>query len=139
MPAGKVPDASKLLKDELGKAGNIKSRVTRQSVEAGIKSVQEKLKLAQGDVGIFVGSTSEGWVSELVQLPKPISGIIYRCDSSFFLDPIENMSEKGPKYAIICIDLNEVTMAFIQGTRLEITFRRRTGLIPASSEAGYSP
>ena len=44
IPDGRIPDAQQLLRDEYGKASNIKSRVTRQSVESAIKSCQERLK-----------------------------------------------------------------------------------------------
>jgi peptide chain release factor subunit 1 len=106
VPNGKVPEASGMLRDELGKASNIKSRVTRNSVTSGIKSALERLKMASGDVVIFVGPTSDGWISEIIEVPKPLSSIIYRCGSKFDFSPIDSMIDKGVKYAIVCIDLH---------------------------------
>jgi peptide chain release factor subunit 1 len=138
VPDNKQSQAAKLLRDELGKCSSIKSRSTRQSVEAGIKSTLEKLKLASGDVAIFVGPTSEGWISEIVEVPKPLSGIIYRCGSTFFLEPIDKMRERGPKYAIICLDLHEAVLAFLQGTHIDVVFSDESIIPNKMSRGGQS-
>lgn len=136
VPEGKVPDAASLLRDELGKCGNIKSRVTRQAVESGIKSAQERLKLLPtGSFAIFVGNTSSGWISEAVEAEKPLKSIIYRCGSSFFLDPLEAMRDKGAKYAIVCMDLSDVTIAILQGTSISIVYQD-DAFIPGKIGAG---
>jgi peptide chain release factor subunit 1 len=136
VPDGKVPDAMSLLRDEAGKAENIKSRVTKQAVISAIKSCQERLKmLPKGHYAVFVGDTSSGWTSEAIETPKPLKGIIYRCGSEFFLDPLESMQDKGPKYAIINLDLHEVSLALLQGTALDIVFEDESQ-VPSKQDRG---
>jgi peptide chain release factor subunit 1 len=139
VPAGKISDAASLLRDELGKASNIKSRTTKLSVTAAIKSCQERLKmLPNGHYAVFVGDTSAGWISEAIAVPKPLKGIIYRCGSEFFLEPLESMQDKGPKYAIICLDLHEVTLAILQGTALDIVLEDESTVPQKMSRGGQS-
>lgn len=139
VPAGKISDAASLLRDELGKASNIKSRTTRQSVTSAIKSCQEQLKaLSNRHYAVFVGETSSGWISEAIEAPKPLKGIIYRCGPAFSLDPLEGMVEKGPKYAIICMDLSEVTLATLQGTSTDILFEDESQVPQKQSRGGQS-
>jgi len=127
------------LRDEAGKAENIKSRVTRQAVISAIKSCLEKLKtLSDGHYAIFVGETSTGWISEAIAVPKPLKGIIYRCGSEFFLDPLESMQDKGPKHAIICLDLHEVTLVTLQGTSINVLFEDESNVPQKMSRGGQS-
>jgi peptide chain release factor subunit 1 len=127
------------LRDEAGKAENIKSRVTRQAVTSAIKSCLEKLKtLPNGHYAVYVGETSSGWISEAIEAPKPLKGIIYRCGSEFFLEPLESMQDKGPKYAIICLDLHEVTLATLQGTALDIVFEDESQVPQKMGRGGQS-
>lgn len=116
VPFNRIHDAHALLRDELGKATNIKSRVTRLSVSSAIKSVQEKLKIISQDSVILVGETDSGWISEIIETPQPLSSIIYRCGPKFFLEPLIRMILTGPTYAIICLDLHEMTLVTLQGT-----------------------
>jgi len=122
VPFDRVPDATKLLRDEIGKASNIKSRTTRQAVTTSIKSCQEKLKAINVDSAIFVGNTNIGWISQAIETPKPLTGLIYRCGSEFFLDPLERMSDSGPTYAIINLDLHEVALAVLCGVHMDVLF-----------------
>jgi len=48
------------------------------------------------------------------------------------------MQEKGPKYAIICIDLNEVALAFLQGTSLDFAFEDESQVPKKMSRGGQS-
>jgi peptide chain release factor subunit 1 len=91
--------------------------------------------LPKGHFAVFVGDTSSGWISEAIEAPKPLKGIIYRCGSAFFLDPLEAMQDKGPKYAIINLDLHEVTLAILQGTALDIVFEDES-TVPSKQDRG---
>lgn len=136
IPSGRIHDANKLLRIELGKSANIKSRITQQSVESAIKSCQEKLKtLPNGHYAVFCGETSEGWISESVVCPKPLKSIVYRCGSTFDLSILDEMEDKGPIYAIICMDLHDISLAFIRGTSTDIVFEDES-MVPAKMSRG---
>ena len=94
--------------------------------------------LPNGHYAVFVGDTSAGWISEAIAVPKPLKGIIYRCGSEFFLEPLESMQDKGPKYAIICLDLHEVTLAILQGTALDIVLEDESTVPQKMSRGGQS-
>jgi peptide chain release factor subunit 1 len=136
IPDGRIADAHQLLRDEYGKAGNIKSRITRQSVESAIKSCQEKLKsLKSGNYAVFCGETSDGWINEAIECPKPIKGIIYRCGNTFDLSILDEMLDKGPKYAIINMDLSEFFIGVLQGTSIT-TICKDESIVPNKHSKG---
>lgn len=140
VPPGKVPDATALLRDEVGKSSNIKSSVTKHAVQAALRSTIDRLKGVSRDqsVMVVVGETSIGWISEVIETPKPVSSIIYRCGSTFFLDPIERMEDKGKAYGIICIDLHEVAVVVIRGTHLETVLSDESNVPNKQSRGGQS-
>jgi peptide chain release factor subunit 1 len=94
--------------------------------------------LPRGHFAVFVGNTSDGWISEAIEAPKPLRGIIYRCGAKFFLDPLEAMEDKGPKYAILCLDLSEANIAILQGTSLDMRFHDESTVPQKQSRGGQS-
>lgn len=138
VPYNKISDAQRLLRDELGKATNIKSRVTRLSVTSAIKSVQERLKQINTDSVILVGDTSSGWISRNINTPKAINSLIYKCGDTFFLDPLISMVPKGPLYAIICLDLHEMILATLQGTSINVVVEDESQVPSKMSRGGQS-
>lgn len=137
IPSGKGPDALGLLRDELGKASNIKSRTTKNAVIAAIRSASEQVKALDSKVhsAVFVGDTSDGWISQAIEAPKPLKSIIYRCGSSFFLEPIDAMQEHGPVYALICLDLHDASLALLQGTHLDVIWQDES-TVPSKQDRG---
>ncbi len=139
VPDGRTADALAVLRDEAGKAENIKSRVTKLSVIAAIRSAMERVKmLPGGHFAVFVGETSDGWISTIVEAPKPLNSIIYRCGSTFHVEPLDAMQDKGPKYAIICIDLSDVNITVLQGTSLKTVYNNESTVPNKQSRGGQS-
>ncbi|HID09011.1 TPA: peptide chain release factor 1, partial [Candidatus Micrarchaeota archaeon] len=66
--------------------------------------------------------------------PQPVSKI-YRCDSTFYLDPLREMVKPTEYYGVIAMDGKEATIAVIKGSSFEIVARIRS-LAPGKHHAG---
>ncbi|MEM2174736.1 MAG: hypothetical protein QXI58_03840 [Candidatus Micrarchaeia archaeon] len=91
------------LTDEYSQAGNIKSKTTRKNVQAAIEKILNYLKTfkstPKNGIAIFCGNISQDPSKVDVELysivpPYPIQVQLYRCDSTFLLDPLEGLKEK---------------------------------------------
>ncbi|MBD3398195.1 peptide chain release factor 1 [Candidatus Micrarchaeota archaeon] len=127
-----IHETSNKLKEELGQASNIKSKQTRTNVTEALEKIVNYLKMfkktPRNGLVIFAGNISDDPSKRDVQLfsmepPYKLSVSIYRCDSSFFLEPLENMLETRATYGIIVMDGREATIALVKGTETQIVKR----------------
>jgi len=112
-PDRQISDAAQYLRNELSQSSNIKSKSTKKNVTSAIESILSKLKMyrAPPETGVvfFVGHVPKGGdqttqVSHVVEPPEAISTYLYRCDSTFFLDPLEVMLDDKERYGLIVVD-----------------------------------
>ncbi len=127
-PDKQIYDVVAQLRDEYSQSSNIKSKTTRKNVLSAIESIQSKLryfkKPPKNGVVFFVGEALVGrnqtrMVSEILEPPYPISIYLYRCDSQFFLEPLEEMIKDIDTYGLFLIDRRECTIGLLIGTRIE--------------------
>jgi peptide chain release factor subunit 1 len=148
VPPGKqVSDAINMLRDEYGTASNIKSTATRKNVQEAIVKVQQRLKLFKdsGENGLVIfcgaipqeggGPGSERIETYVIIPPEPIKVYLYRCDSRFHTEHLQEMLREKETYGILLIDASEATIATLQGKRLEIV-RELTSGVPGKTRAG---
>jgi len=148
VPPGKqISDAINLLRDEYGTASNIKSTTTRKNVQEAIVKVQQRLKLFKdpGEKGIVIfcgaipqeggGPGSERMETYVVEPPEPIKVYLYRCDSRFHTEYLQEMLREKETYGIILVDTSEATIATLQGKRLNIVREMHSG-VPGKTRAG---
>ena len=92
-----ISQFSKMIIDEIGKASNIKSRVTRQNVTDALYSTQEKLRLYNktppNGLVIYCGlvqmpNGGEKMVKIDLEPFKPINTSLYRCNNIFHTDEL---------------------------------------------------
>ena len=85
------------LRNEYAQSSNIKSRTTRKNVMWAIESLMGRVRAFKeppaNGVAFFVGSKAIGadkseTVTFIVEPPEPLNTYLYRCDSTFFLDPL---------------------------------------------------
>jgi len=130
IPSGyPIHETSNKLREELGQASNIKSKQTKTNVTESLEKIISHLKMfkktpEQGMV-IFAGNISEDPSKRNVELfslepPQKLGVSIYRCDSSFFLEPLDNMLETRASYGIVVLDGREATVALVRGTETKI-------------------
>ena len=138
---------SKMLNDEIGKASNIKSRVTRQHVTDALTSAIEKLRLynrtPNNGLVIYCG---------LVQMPqggekmikidlepfKPINTSLYRCDNIFHTNELKYLLQDNDKFGFLIMDGNGSLFGTLQGSTKVIINKFTVDLPKKHSKGGQS-
>jgi peptide chain release factor subunit 1 len=151
VPPGKlISDAINLLREEYGTASNIKSNVTRKNVLDAIIKVQQRLKLFKdpGEKGIVIfagalpqpggGPGTERMETYVITPPEPIKIFLYRCDSRFHTEYLQEMLREKETYGIILVDASDATIATLQGKRLDIVRQMYSGVTGKTRAGGQS-
>ena len=128
MPPGyPIADEIGKLRDEHGQASNIKSKTTKLNVQGAIEKIIQYIKLyktpPKNGLAVFCGNISNEQSKPNIQLfsmepPQPIKANIYRCDSTFLLEPIESMLEAKDMYGLLVMDGRDATVALLKGTQV---------------------
>ena len=145
LPPGKqISDVMSYLRNEYAQSSNIKSRTTRKNVMWAIESLMGRVRQYRESpphgVAFFVGSKAIGAdksepVTFIVEPPEPLNTYLYRCDSSFFLDPLLAMVHEPDVWGLIVMDRAEATLGLLRGKRVE-TLRNRQSLVPSKHGRG---
>lgn len=149
VPSGRqISEVMNNLREEYGKASNIKSRTTRKNVQEAITKVMQRLKLydkaPENGLVIFCGAIPRGPPgSEVIEIydlqpPKPINLSYYSCDDKFYLDPLLEMIKPQQVLGIILIDNSEATIAKVEGKNVEILGHHTSGVPGKSHKGGQS-
>jgi len=144
-PGRQISEVVAMLKQEQGTAANIKSDTTRKNVQDAIVKVTQRLKLfkkvPEKGLVIFSGAIpqngpgSERMETYTIVPPEPIQVYLYRCDSKFHIEYLQDFLRERETYGIIVIDSSATTFATLQGRRLEIV-REITSGVPGKHRAG---
>ena len=144
-PGRQISDVMNMLRQEYGTASNIKSTTTRKNVQDAIVKVQQRLKLFKEvpEKGLVIfcgaipqnGAGSERIETYVITPPEPISIYLYRYDSRFHTEHLQEMLREKETYGILLIDASAATYATLQGRRLEI-LRQETSGVPGKTRAG---
>lgn len=143
-PDKQLSEVTAYLKNELSQSANIKSKTTRKNVMGAIESILSRLKafkeVPQNGIAFFVGTITTGpnqteMVANLIQPPKPLATFLYRCDSSFYLTPLEEQIAKKPVYGLLLIDRRECTIGKLEGGLIEI-IDYLTSRVPGKHDRG---
>ncbi|MEM4555057.1 MAG: peptide chain release factor aRF-1 [Candidatus Anstonellaceae archaeon] len=134
IPSGQpIHEVANKLRQEAGQASNIKSKSTRKNVTDALEKILQHLKVygntaPESGIAIFCGNVSDNPSVVDIRLfavypPEPITVSIYRCDSRFFLEPLERMLQVTESYGIVVMDGRECTLAELRGTTTKILHR----------------
>jgi peptide chain release factor subunit 1 len=149
-PDKQISDALNLLRNEYGTASNIKSNVTRKNVLDAITKAQQKLKLFKdpGEKGIVIftgalpqeggGPGTERMEAYVIVPPEPIRIFLYRCDSRFHTEHLQEMLREKETYGILLVDASNATIATLQGKRLQIVREMHSGVAGKTRAGGQS-
>jgi peptide chain release factor subunit 1 len=128
-----IHETSNKLRGEAGQATNIKSKSTRKNVVDALERILHHLKsygniAPKSGVAIFCGNVSDNPAKVVIELftiypPTPISVQIYRCDSRFFLEPLDRELLVTDSYGLVVLDGRECTLAELRGTNTRILHR----------------
>lgn len=125
----KLADVVNYLRNEYAQSSNIKSKTTRKNVGWAIDSLLRKVKLIKelpkNGIVFFVGhkaiaADQTEAVAYQIESPEPIQTFIYRCNSSFYLEPLEEIGKEKDLYALLVIDRREATLGLVKGKRIEL-------------------
>jgi len=143
-PDKQISDVVAQLREEYGQAANIKSRVTRLSVQSSLESAMARLKLIpkppKNGVVIFIGSVDVGankteMYSVALEPPDPIVTYRYHCDSQFLLEPLEEMLADKKTFGLIVLDRREATIGVLRGKYIE-PLKHLTSSVPGKQRKG---
>jgi len=142
-----ISDVAAYLRNEYSQSSNIKSKSTRKNVTAAIESIMARLKYFKEApenglvflVGhVDVGSDQTSMVQEVLEPPSPITIFLYRCDSEFFLEPLEDLVKDKRSYGLVVIDRNEATIGLIKGKRIQVVKNLLSHVMGKHSKGGQS-
>ncbi len=140
-PNRKISDVMAHLRDEYSQSSNIKSKQTRKNVLSAIESIMARLRYFKepppNGMVFFVGMVGEPpkLVAEIVEPPVPINIYLYRCNSQFYLEPLEKLLEEKDVYGLLLIDRREATIGFLIGSRIEMV-SYLTSRVPGKHKKG---
>jgi peptide chain release factor subunit 1 len=143
-PTKQIFDVTSYLKNELSESQNIKSKTTRKNVLSAIESIMSRLRsfkqAPENGLVFFVGHKSVGsdqteMVAFVIEPPLPIQTFLYRCDSSFYVEPIEEMLTVKEIYGLLLIDRRECTVGILRGNRVEM-LKYMTSQVPGKHGKG---
>ncbi|NAS88358.1 peptide chain release factor 1 [ANME-1 cluster archaeon AG-394-G21] len=138
-----ISDVTSQLRSEYGQAMNIKSKTTRTNVQSSLDSILAKLRYVRVDENglvIFCGAVAKGGdrtdiETFIVEPPAEIHSYIYHCDSSFFLEPLEDLVDEHEKYGLIVLDKREATIGVLNGKVIE-SLKHITSAVPGKMRKG---
>jgi len=117
------------LREAARQARNIKSKSTRTNVLGALEKIINHLKIykktPKTGLAVFAGNVSDNSAKVDIELfaiepPEPLNIGAYRCDSRFFLEPLQSLMEVKDTYGIVAMDGRECTLAIVRGTNVQI-------------------
>lgn len=146
IPAGRpIADVLNTLRQEYSTATNIKDRTTRHHVLEALTSVIQRLKLFKqtppNGLVIFCGYVSTGIPGaekmevHVLEPPEKLNVYLYRCDSRFHVEILEDMIAEKDVYGLMVIDRGGAAYALLKGKRIEIVKEITSG-VPGKHRAG---
>ncbi|MBN1860616.1 MAG: peptide chain release factor 1 [Candidatus Thermoplasmatota archaeon] len=143
-PSKQIFDVVAYLRNEYSQSQNIKSKTTMKNVLSAIESIMSRLKTFKQPpshgLAMFVGHKSIGadktdMVAYIIEPPMPVITFLYRCDSQFYTEPLEEMLTEREIYGLFLIDRRECTVGMLRGSRVEL-IRYMTSQVPGKHGRG---
>ncbi len=130
IPAGfQLSEETAKLREEYSQSSNIKSKSVRTNVQSALDKIIQYLKLFRetppNGIAIFAGNISDNPGRSEIELfsmepPSPLKVNIYRCDSTFLLEPLEAMMSNKDVYVLVVMDGREATIASLKGHHIQV-------------------
>ncbi len=133
IPSGSpIHEMGNKLREEMSQASNIKSKSTKLNVLGALEKILNHFKIYKrapaNGIAVFAGNVSDNPAKVDIELfavepPEPLNIGAYRCDSRFFLDPLQSMLGSTDSYGVVVLDGREATIAIVKGTNISIVRR----------------
>ncbi|MFY1643597.1 peptide chain release factor aRF-1, partial [Methanoculleus bourgensis] len=114
------------------------------NVQSAISSILARLKYykrpPENGMAVFCGTINAGGdrtslECEIIEPPEPLNTYIYRCSSTFELEPLQEMLGEKEVYGLIVIDRREAYIGFLRGNRIE-PISGVTSMVPGKQRKG---
>ncbi|MEM1688341.1 MAG: peptide chain release factor aRF-1 [Candidatus Anstonellales archaeon] len=124
-----ISEIANRLRSEISQAENIKSKQTRTKVIGALERILNALKgfkqTPPNGLVIFAGDVSEdpsreNIITITLEPIKRLNQSIYRCDSTFYTEPLDSMLQQRDKYGVVVLDGREATLALLDGSNFYI-------------------
>ena len=146
IPAGRpIAEVTRVLRQEYATASNIKDRTTRAHVLEALTSIMQRLKLFRqtppNGLVIFAGYVAgdapgdEKMEIYVLEPPLRLKTWLYRCDSRFHTEILEDMIAVKETYGLIVLDRGEAAFGILRGRHLEVVEEITSG-VPGKHRAG---
>lgn len=132
------------LEGEKSTASNIKSRTTKNNVIEALEKIIRELKLGPQKypkgIALFCGNVSQVEGQTDIQFfsvepPQELKVRIYRCDQTFVVEPLQEMTETKEIYGLLVIERKEATIGLLEGTQIKVLQKMTSG-VPGKIRAG---
>jgi len=139
-----ISDVMAYLREEQSQATNIKSKSTMKNVTSAIDSIMSRLRTYKtappNGLVIFCGEVPRAgdqtkMVQYTVEPPEEITTFLYRCDSEFFTEPLEEMLLDKKSFGLITIDRKEATLGLLSGSKISV-LKHFDSLVPSKHHQG---
>ena len=145
-PREPINKATSFLNSEYAGAASIKSAQTRNSVQSAIQATANRLKLykntPENGLYIFCGIVfnDNGKDEKKVLFDnsphKPLPTFCYRCQPTFYTEPLQKLLQDDEKFGFIIVDGNGVLFATLQGSQKDILQRMNMDLPTKTRKGG---
>ncbi len=85
------------------------------------------------------GPGTERMETYVIIPPEPIKIFLYRCDSRFHTEHLQEMLREKETYGIILVDASDATIATLQGKRLDIVRQMYSGVTGKTKQVDNRP
>lgn len=130
-PDKQISDVTGYLRAEASQASNIKSTGTRKNVQGAIESLLSRLRNYRhpppNGLALFVGAVVTGNNQQdmrayVIEPPEPVRTFLYRCDSTFHVDPLKEILTEKDIYGLLLIDRRECCIGILRGKTVTPVF-----------------
>jgi peptide chain release factor subunit 1 len=145
VPSGyNVQNIINTISEELGTARNIKSASTRKNVTAALEKMIQHLRLFKrtppNGLVIFSGNIAEREGHQDIQVwsiepPEPLNLKVYKCDQSFYLEPLIEYTLPKTAYGLLVLDRREANIAILKGKTI-VPIKSLRSAVPGKFRAG---
>jgi peptide chain release factor subunit 1 len=141
VPPTDIERARTFLRSEQIEAGNIRDRVTRKMVSDALYDAQRALLYPLGlrgrANGVVVFADGSG-ASASFEPPEPILGFLYKCERTYFLEPLEDMLVERHIIALVVLDRGEATLGWTDGRRIVLLRNLESYIMKKHHKGGMS-
>jgi peptide chain release factor subunit 1 len=143
-PSKQIYDVVAYLRNEYSQSQNIKSKTTMKNVLSAIESIMSRLKNfkqpPENGIVFFVGhkgisADKTEMVAYIIEPPQPITIFLYRCDSMFYIEPLEALLVEKEIYGLLLLDRRECTIGILKGNHVEL-LKYMTSQVPGKHGRG---